>query len=333
MSFYCNHLGNILSTISDRKIAASTTGTGSLEYFEVAYTSFTDYYPFGMLMPSRTYQAPGVDGYRFSFQGQEGDDEMVGEGNSYAFKYRIHYTRLGRFLSVDPLFKEYAYNSPYAFSENRLIDAIELEGLEKVLLFGGGDVASKGVSNTILSIESDVKAYSKANGLGATVKAYNTDVAQTVLFTAYNDVVDNYVEGETIVLYGYSQGGVIANKLASMLKLKGIGVDLMVLVDPARSVLSEPLKVDDNVDQVENYYQTSRDNVILSRGYEAEAAKDNKHTEINNHNWDDKVEASSDKGSGQHGAMDEDTKSEALKSIKSELDEGKETGRDNPYGW
>lgn len=31
---------------------------------------------------------------------------------------------------MNPLFREYPYNSPYAFSENRVIDGIELEGLE-----------------------------------------------------------------------------------------------------------------------------------------------------------------------------------------------------------
>lgn len=35
-----------------------------------------------------------------------------------------------RFMSMDPLFREYAHNSPYAFSENRVIDGVELEGLE-----------------------------------------------------------------------------------------------------------------------------------------------------------------------------------------------------------
>lgn len=41
---------------------------------------------------------------------------------------------MGRFLSTDPLEKEFAWNSPYAFSENRVIDAIELEGAESLLI-------------------------------------------------------------------------------------------------------------------------------------------------------------------------------------------------------
>src|SRR5690554_3707572 len=70
------------------------------------------------------------DGYRYGFQGQEMDDEVKGEGNSVNYKYRMHDPRVGRFFAVDPLAPEYPHNSPYAFSENRVLDGIELEGLE-----------------------------------------------------------------------------------------------------------------------------------------------------------------------------------------------------------
>jgi RHS repeat-associated protein len=68
--------------------------------------------------------------YRFGFQNQEMDNEIKGYGNSVNYKYRIHDPRLGRFLSVDPLSPEYPWNSTYAFSENRVIDGIDLEGAE-----------------------------------------------------------------------------------------------------------------------------------------------------------------------------------------------------------
>ena len=42
----------------------------------------------------------------------------------------MHDPRLGRFFAVDPLFTKYPWNSPYAFSENKVIHMIELEGLE-----------------------------------------------------------------------------------------------------------------------------------------------------------------------------------------------------------
>ena len=47
------------------------------------------------------------------------------------YTFRMHDLRVGRFFAVDPLFKSYPSNSPYAFSENRVIDSGELEGLER----------------------------------------------------------------------------------------------------------------------------------------------------------------------------------------------------------
>jgi hypothetical protein len=48
--------------------------------------------------------------------------------------------RLGRFWSTDPLEGAFPWNSPYVFSENRVISAIELEGLEAVDLNSSGSV-------------------------------------------------------------------------------------------------------------------------------------------------------------------------------------------------
>jgi hypothetical protein len=50
----------------------------------------------------------------------------------YEFKYRFDDPQIGRFWSVDPLANKYVYNSPYAFSENKVTGHIELEGLEAV---------------------------------------------------------------------------------------------------------------------------------------------------------------------------------------------------------
>ena len=115
-----NHLGNVLVTVSDRKLL---DGVG----FVADVGSVNDYYAFGMLMPGRNQSSSG---YRFGFQGQEKDDEVKGEGNSLNYKYRMHDARIGRFFAVDPLVAEYPWNSSYAFSENKVIASIELEGLE-----------------------------------------------------------------------------------------------------------------------------------------------------------------------------------------------------------
>ncbi len=116
-----DHLGNVRATITDLKLK-----DGSSRY-KVDLSSANTYYPFGMLMPERNWSS---EWYRYGFQGQEKDDEIKGEGNSVNYKYRMDDTRLGRFFSIDPLSSSYPWNSPYAFSENRLIDGAELEGLE-----------------------------------------------------------------------------------------------------------------------------------------------------------------------------------------------------------
>lgn len=91
---------------------------------------FADYYPFGWIVPGRNL----ASGYRFGFQGQEMDNEMKGLGGSINYKYRVHDPRIGRFLSIDQLTKDFPHNSPYAFSENRVIDGVELEGLEYITI-------------------------------------------------------------------------------------------------------------------------------------------------------------------------------------------------------
>ena len=118
--------------VSDRKLPVYD-GNGNIDYFLADVVSYSDYYPYGVQMPGRSFQS---DEYRYGFQGQEKDDEVKGEGNSINFKYRMHDPRIGRFFAVDPLASSYPHNSPYAFSENIVINAIELEGLEKIALSG-----------------------------------------------------------------------------------------------------------------------------------------------------------------------------------------------------
>ena len=81
-----------------------------------------------MTVPNRTGSAPA---YRYGFQGQEKDDEIKGgNGNSLNYTFRMHDPRIGRFFATDPLSSSFPWNSPYAFSENRVIDGIDLEGRE-----------------------------------------------------------------------------------------------------------------------------------------------------------------------------------------------------------
>ena len=80
------------------------------------------------MMPGRKFSAGS--GYRYGFNGKENDNEVKGEGNQQDYGMRIYDTRLGKFLSIDPLTRSYPNLSPYPFAMNRPIDGIDLDGKE-----------------------------------------------------------------------------------------------------------------------------------------------------------------------------------------------------------
>jgi len=68
------------------------------------------------------------DKYRFGFNGMEKDNELKGIGNSLDFGARMYDSRLGRWLSLDPLAAKYPSISPYAFVANNPILFIDPDG-------------------------------------------------------------------------------------------------------------------------------------------------------------------------------------------------------------
>jgi RHS repeat-associated protein len=118
-----NHLGNVLAVITDRKIEYCVSG--DLSYYEAQIVSVSDYYPFGMAIKERTWTRAE---YRYGFNGMEKDDELKGSGNSLDFGARIYDSRLGRWMSVDPLMKKYPSLSAYSFVANNPVLFIDIDG-------------------------------------------------------------------------------------------------------------------------------------------------------------------------------------------------------------
>jgi len=118
-----NHLGNVLSVISDRK--KPICNQGSFSYFEADIISATDYSPFGAPLAGRTFSS---NSYRFGFNGMEKDNEVKGTGNSLDFGARIYDPRLGRFLSLDPCARKFPGESNYIFAGNSPIVFIDVDG-------------------------------------------------------------------------------------------------------------------------------------------------------------------------------------------------------------
>jgi RHS repeat-associated protein len=121
-----NHLGNVLATISDKPV--DVVSGGVIDHYEAEVLSAQDYYPFGMLQPDRKWS---LGNYRYGFNGKENDNEVKGEGNQQDYGMRVYDPRIGKFLSVDPLTKDYPWNSTYSFAEGDPINFIDLDGGEK----------------------------------------------------------------------------------------------------------------------------------------------------------------------------------------------------------
>jgi len=123
-----NHLDNVMATISDRRLQLTSDNT-TVSGYDADVISAQEYYVFGGIKPRLTYSVNSAS-YRYGFNGKENDNEVKGEGNEQDYGMRIYNPRVGRFLSVDPLTKEYAALTPYQFASNSPIAGKDRDGLE-----------------------------------------------------------------------------------------------------------------------------------------------------------------------------------------------------------
>ena len=82
---------------------------------------------FGSPMPTRTWSDPNAK-YKYGFNGKEKDNEVTVDGGDYDFGARIYDSRLGRWLSIDPLWKVYTDLSTFNFVSNNPIYLIDKDG-------------------------------------------------------------------------------------------------------------------------------------------------------------------------------------------------------------
>jgi len=80
-----------------------------------------EYYPFG----ETSFASYGKK--RYKYNGKERDDES----GLYNYGMRYYSAWTCRFISVDPLFRDYAYYTPYQYAGNKPINFIDMDGLEE----------------------------------------------------------------------------------------------------------------------------------------------------------------------------------------------------------
>lgn len=222
-----------------------------------------------MLVPNRH---GSTEAYRYGFQGQEKDNEIKGEGNSLNYTFRMHDPRVGRFFAPDPLEMEYPWYSPYQFSGNRVIDMVELEGLEPaepekdkgVLVIVVQGYEGNDPKNNKTQVINNKHATGLDGGLNSLSSLNSSPIFQVVQFSSSDTnntkkdmkkTIDSFMEinpkGQ-VVLVGHSLGG---DNIMEFIKENRITkIDLIVTLDISDGTEWNDDDVTSNVNTAINYY-------------------------------------------------------------------------------
>jgi RHS repeat-associated protein len=180
------------------------------------------------------------DGYRFGFNNKENDNEVMGEGNFQDYGFRMYNTRLGRFISVDPLTKSYPELTPYQFASNTPIQAIDLDGLEAFFVHGTTSSSkrwsetpqAKQAVNNLVGLTNNKFLNTGFNWKAPLWNNSSTRGKAALQLATY--VMEHRKEGEEITLIGHSHGGNVAIQAAKLIYEKtGEKVNIITIATPA----------------------------------------------------------------------------------------------------
>ena len=135
--------------------------------------------------------------------------------------------------------------NPYGYALNDPIDSIDPLGLINLFIYGAGPTGP-GWSNDELTRMAQLTGG----------KAYGRSEKSKMIQDIKNAKANNPCEPVNIV--GYSRGAIAANELATRLAKQGVGVNLLILLDPVTVTGNNAsITASTNADQVTDYYQTN----------------------------------------------------------------------------
>ncbi len=154
-------------------------------------------------MPGRKYSAESS--YRYGFNGKENDNEVKRiEGSQQDYGMRVYDPRLGKFLSVDPLRKEYPWYSTYHFAGNKPIWAIDLDGAEEQIVCN--KLKDNDGFKTILYLLKDSKI------LDSYIKQFSAQNNYILVYTTYEAKRQNLAGIEYYDPYWYGNTSEVKSK-------------------------------------------------------------------------------------------------------------------------
>ncbi|MDP1725787.1 MAG: hypothetical protein Q8M15_03315 [Bacteroidota bacterium] len=190
-----NHLGNVLATISDRKLPENPGVNNPIQFYKADIWTTIDYYPFGSVMPGRVFN-PGTSQY--GYNGQRTTDEIAGERNHYTAEFWEYDPRAVHRWNMDPVVNP--SESPYAINHNNPIKYSDPKGDKPVEGDGdGGDCVTcpKPKAEENLAGKDNLSGF--AQGLKITPvapKAFFSSDNRTELVKQIDQTYTNFVEGD-----------------------------------------------------------------------------------------------------------------------------------------
>jgi RHS repeat-associated protein len=211
-----NHLGNVLTTVTGRKLGIDENMDNVVDYYKPEVVQATDYYPFGAEMPGRTYKNPlfsGTNDYRFGFNGKELDKSgEFGSLTHYDYGFRIYNPSIGKFLSVDPMIAKYPSLSPYTYVTNNPISYVDPDGRDHIfyLVFqkgakGADEIAAQTqaiLNNNKINLKVQVM-YTGMDGFGEGYRD-KLDGTDRLSFIGNRDFINSVFGGKISFHQGYS---------------------------------------------------------------------------------------------------------------------------------
>lgn len=201
---------------------------------------------------------------------------------------------VGRFFNVDPLAEKYSYQSPYNFSEDRVIDARELEGLESVKI-------NKDTETLIIAVRgwqggnpdpghTQTNSDDKTSFTGALRSSFgNNNGTQVAVFDASmnsrtpDDISQSIKDfrklspNGKLILAGHSLGADNIINVAN--DNPNVKIDKTITIDISDSLGKADNELSKNVISADNYYQN---NIISVGGTTIEKGEGNNKTTIKN---------------------------------------------------
>ena len=224
-----------------------------------------------------------IGGYRYFFNGQEADNEVLGEGVCLSAEFWQYDSRLGRRWNVDPVFKE--YESPYACFAGNPVLLVDLKGKDGRVTYteteNGGNIVvettffvfGEGAETAVNNAKEQFSKLNTSSTVSINGKTYNVQLKVTWVVRQelanmdiesmdYDDFlsIDGYQKGDNFLRVGVPEGGGKPGYLGESQRGGNVGYSL---VTSAAAVIHESFH---NLGFKDTYYQKGFERDVMSRG-------------------------------------------------------------------